>query len=324
MSTLDRRQLIASVLAFGVLAPNGAFAQTYPSRPITLVTTFAAGSPQDLVIRAIAEIVAADFKQPVVVDNKPGATGGVSMAATVTQKPDGYALNISNSAGLANLPLMQKLAFDPAKDFDYLMQMASFPIGIAVKAESPFKTWAELVAYAKANPGKITYATPGTGSMANLGMQRLQVLADIKLTHVPHKGVMEIIPAVLGDHVSLMVTGTEWKPLVDTGQMRLLMMWTDTRLGAFSNVPTARESGYPFELDVSFGLVAPKGLEAAVAVQLHTAFKKALDAASVRALMEKYNMVPAYLDGAAFKSRMAALNGTMKPVIEQLGLARKD
>jgi tripartite-type tricarboxylate transporter receptor subunit TctC len=324
MSKVNRRQLIGSALACGAMAPHRAFAQTYPNRPITLVTTFAAGSPQDLVLRAISELVAADFKQPVVVDNKPGASGGIAMGATVTQKPDGYSLNVSNSAGLANLPLMQKLAFDPAKDFDYLMQIASFPIGIAVKAEGPFKSWTDLVAHAKANPGKVTYGTPGTGSMANLGMQRLQALAGITLTHVPHKGVMEIIPAVLGDHVALMVTGTEWKPNIDAGQMRLLMMWTDKRLASFTNVPTARESGYPFEIDVSFGLLAPKGLESAISAQVHGAFKKALEAVSVRALMEKYNMAPAYLDGPAFKARMARVSDEMKPVIEQLGLAKKE
>lgn len=324
MLNFDRRQLIASALALGVVAPHRALAQAYPSRPVTLVTTFAPGSPQDLVLRAMAEIVVAEFKQPVVVDNKPGAGGGIAMGASVTQKPDGYALNVSNSAGLANLPLMQKLAFEPAKDFDYLMQMASFPIGIAVKAESPFKTWADLIAHAKGNPGKITYGTPSAGSMANLGMQRLQAMAGITLTHVPHKGAMEIIPAVLGNHIGLMVTGTEWKPLVGSGQMRLLMMWTDRRLPAFASVPTARESGYPFDLDVSFGLLAPKGLEPAVATRVHDAFKAALEAASVRALMEQYDMVPAYLDGPAFKARMAGIAADMKPAIEQLGLARKD
>ena len=162
---------------------------------------------------------------------------------------------------------MQKLAFDPAKDFDYVMQMVSFPVGIVVKAESPWKTWADLLAHARANPGKITYGTTGQNSLANLGMQRLQALAGISLTHVPHKGAMEIIPAVLGDHVMVMVSGLEWKPQVDAGQMRLLMMWTDKRLPAFPNAPTARESGYPFELDVSIGLIAPKGLEPAVAAR---------------------------------------------------------
>ncbi len=327
MSHFNRRQLIVSTvsaLALGTALPTGAFAQAYPNKPITLVTTFAAGSPQDLILRAMAEIVAADFKQPVVVDNKPGAGGGISMGHTATQKPDGYALNVATSAALTNLPLMQKLPFDPANDFDYLMQVMSFPIGIVVKADSPFKSWADLVAHAKANPGKITYGTTGQNSVANLGMQRLQTLAGISLTHVPHKGAMEIIPAVLGDHVALMVSGLEWKPQVDAGQMRQLLMWTDKRLPAFPNVPTARESGYPFELEVSLGLIAPKGMEGAVASQVHGAFKKALDAPAVRALIEKYNMVPAYLDGPAFKARMAAMSADMKPVIEQLGLAKKD
>jgi tripartite-type tricarboxylate transporter receptor subunit TctC len=324
MPTLNRRRIIATILVLGQTSPHATFAQTYPNRPVTVVTSFAAGSPQDLIVRAMAEIVAADFKQPVTVDNKPGASGGLAMGATVTQKPDGYALNVSNSAGLANLPLMQKLAFDPAKDFDYLMQMGSFPIGIAVKAESQFKSWSELVAHAKANPGRVTYGTPGAGSMANLGMQRLQALASIALTHVPHKGVMEIIPAVLGDHVALMVSGTEWKPLVDAGQMRLLMVWTDKRLASFADVPTARESGYPFELDVSFGLLAPRGLEPAVAAKVHSAFKTALETASVRALIEKYNIVPSYQDAASFKARMTTIAADLKPVIEQLGLAKKD
>ena len=110
---------------------------------------------------------------------------------------------------------------------------------------------------------------------------------------------------------------------VDAGQMRLLMMWTDKRLPAFPNAPTARESGYPFELDVSIGLIAPKGLEPAVAVRVHSAFKTALETPAVRALIEKYNMISSYLDGAAFKSRMAGI-ADMKPVIEQLGLAKKD
>ncbi len=324
MSRFDRRKFIASALALGVASPRFAFAQTYPSRPVMLATTFAAGSPQDLLVRAIAGIVAAEFKQPVVVDNKPGAGGGLAMSHTAAQKPDGYALNVAASAGLANLPLMQKLTFDPANDFDYIMQMVSFPIGVVVKAESPFKSWSDLVAYAKANPGKITYGTTGQNSMANLGMQRLQRLAGISLTHVPHKGAMEVIPAVLGDHVMLMVSGVEWKPQVEAGRMRLLMMWTDKRLPAFADTPTAREIGYPFELDVSFGLLAPKGLPPDVAAQVHGAFKTALETASIRALIEKYDMVPAYLDGAAFKARIASIAADMKPIIEQLGLAKKD
>ncbi len=322
MPQFNRCRIFAIASVLSIASPQIAYAQAYPSRQVTVVSSFAAGSPQDLILRAITEIVATDFKQPVIVDNKPGA--GVSMGNAVTQKPDGYALNAEASATIVNLPLMQKLAFDPARDFDYIMQIASFPIGIVVKADSSFKSWADLVAHAKTNPGKITYGTPGQGSMANLGMRQLQALSGITLTHVPHKGAMEIIPAVLGDHIMMMVSGLEWKPQVEAGQMRLLMMWSDKRLPAFPNVPTARESGYPFELDVSIGLIAPKGLEPAVAARVHNAFKTALDSPAVSGLIAKYNMVSSYLNGAAYKSRMAAMSTDLKPVIEQLGLARKD
>ena len=338
MPHFDRRRLLAAAAvtlgALGVASPWPVFAQSstslatssmaYPNRPVTLVSVFSPGSPQDLVVRAVAEIVAADLKQPVIVDNKPGANGGIAQGYTATQKPDGYTLCAANSTGLAILPLMQKLAYDATSDLTYIMQMVSFPIGVVVKADNPFKSWADLVAHAMANPGKITYGTTGPGSTANLGMQRLQGLAGISLTHVPHKGSMEIIPAVLGDHIMLMVTGTEWKPQVDAGNMRLLMMWTDKRLAAFANVPTARESGYPFDLDATFGLIAPKGLEAGVQARVHGAFKTALETASVRALIEKYDMVPSYADGAAFKARMASISADLKPVIDQLGLARKE
>lgn len=324
MTAHIRSRIFAAALALGVVAPHHALAQSFPSRPIKLLSTFSAGSPQDLLLRAVGELVSADVKQPVIVDNRPGAVGANVLGHMVTQKPDGYVLGVVVSAALALSPQMQKLPYDPATDFTYVMQMASFPLGIAVKADSPFKSWADLVAHAKANPGKMTYGTPGQGSVANIGAQRLQVLAGISMTHVPHKGAMEIIPAVLGDHVSAMVTGTEWKPHVESGAMRLLMVWTDKRLPGFASVPTARDIGYPFDLDVSFGLLAPKGLDPVVASQLHGAFKKAIETATVVELIEKYNMIPAYLDGPAFKARMASIAAEMKPVIEKLGLARKD
>jgi tripartite-type tricarboxylate transporter receptor subunit TctC len=238
--------------------------------------------------------------------------------------PDGYTLYAATSAAIATLPLTENLAYDPASDLTYIMQMMIFPIGIAVKAESPFKSWADVVAFAKANPGKITYGTTGPASVANLGMQRLQALAGISLTHVPYRGSMEIVPAVLGDHVTLMVSGVEWKPQVDDGKMRLLMMWTDKRLAAFANVPTGREIGYAFDLDVSIGLVAPKGMEAGVQSRVHGAFKTALETPSIRALIEKYDMVPSYLDGPSYKARIAGIAADMKPIIDKLGLARKE
>lgn len=146
MLLFNRRQIFAIASVLSIASPQTADAQAYPSRSVTLNSSFAAGSPQDLILRAMAEVVAADFKQSVVVDNKLGA--GISMGHGVTQKPDGYTINAEASATIVNLPLMQKLAFDPARDFDYIMQIASFPVGIVVKADGP------------SSPGRISSLMP--------------------------------------------------------------------------------------------------------------------------------------------------------------------
>ena len=322
MSQYNKLKLVA--IAVAALSPNLAHAQAYPSKPITVYSTFAPGTPQDLCVRALSEAAAKELGQPIIVDPKAGAAGAVTAATTANQKPDGYAVGITTTPAFATLHQMQKLTYDPDKDLAYILQLVSFPLGIAVKVDSPFKTWADVVAHAKANPGKVTYGTPGTGAIVNLGMLRLQALDGIQLTHVPHQGAGTIISAVLGNHIMLMATGTEWKSQVDAGGMRLLMMWTGERLPSFAKVPTLRESGYPFELDVSFGLFGPNGLDPAITAKLHDAFKKALETPSVRALINQYDMVPAYASGVDFQRRMAKIATDMKPIINQLGLARKD
>lgn len=323
MTSFTIRNLLAAGMALMAFLPDTAFAQAYPNWPITVFPIFGPGSPQDAVIRALADLVSKDLKQPLIVDPKMGAAGAIGAAATATQKADGYTLGITVTPALSTTPLMQKLTYDP-REFTYVIQLASFPLGIAIKAESPFKTWGDVVAAAKASPGKITYGTPGVGALANLGMLRIQGEAGISLTHVPHQNPMELIPAVLGDHVQLMAMGTEWKPNVEAGKLRLLMMFSDKRLPAFANTPILKEAGHNFELDVSFGVVAPKGVEPSIVQTLHDAFKRALENPAVTSMLQKFDIVPAYLDGAAFNARMAKIGQDYKPVIDKLGLSKKE
>jgi len=321
----QRRQFLrtaGSALALAG-ASKPAFAQSYPVRPITVVSLFPAGSPQDIILRSLADIVAADLKQPIVTENKPGGFGA-AQNYTAIQKPDGYTLGATASASLVVLPLIRKIPYDPLNDLTIIMQLATFPLGIAVKADSRFKAWPDVVAYAKANPGIVTFGTNAPDSVANMGMMRLQNMAGISLTSVPFKGSMDAMSAVLGDQVALFVSGAEWKPQVDAGAMRLLMMWTDKRLPAYANTPTARESGYPFDLDVSMDLIAPKGVEPAMVKVAHDAYKKALETESIRALIEKYDMIPNYADGPALKARLTAMSTDLQPIVAQLGLSPKE
>src|SRR5262245_7029846 len=313
-----------SVFLVGLALPLAAAAETYPSRSITVISPRGPGAPQDVWIRAMADIMAKDLGQPVIVDNKPGAAltlGPATMAATA--KSDGYTVSAVVST-LVLVSQMQKVPFDPFKDFTYILQVEGFPLGITVKAESPHKSWAELIAPAKANPGAVTYGTPGPGTNAHLGMELVLKHAGVKMTHVPHQGPMPIIPAVLGGHVTLQVSGMEWKPHVEQGGMRLLAMMTAERHSAFPNVPAMGELGYPFDVEVPMGFAGPKGMDPMIVKRLHDAFRKAGDDPTVKALYKKFDIDQRYASGEDFKKSLETIGQRMRPVIEELGLLAKN
>lgn len=321
MAFIARAFVLLGISALALADP--ARAQGFPNRPITINVSFAAGSPQDLVMRAVAELAAKDLGQPIVVENKPGAAATLAAAATTTAKPDGHTVGTAVST-IVLVPQMQKVAFEPFRDFTFLLQLAAFPVGVTVRTDSQFKSWSDVFAHAKANPGIVTYGTPGAGTNVHLGMERVQQHVGIKLTHVPHTGAMAIIPAVLGGHIMLQASGMEWKSSVDAGQMRLLVMGTPTRHPSYPDVPTLREAGFPFDIEVPFGLVGPKGMEPAIAARLHDAFKKASEAPSVVALQTRFDIVPRYATGDDFRRLLETIHSGMKPVIEGLGLQRKE
>jgi len=310
-----------SALIIGLALPLAdVSAETYPSRPITVFSPLGPGAPQDIIIRAMADLMAKDLGQPVVVDNKPGAAltlGPATMAAKA--KADGYTLSAVVST-LVLVPQMQKVSFDPMKDFTYIIQVAGFPLGVTIKADAPHKSWADLIAYAKANPSKLTYGSPGAGTNAHLGMELIMKHAGAKMTHIPHQGPMPIIPAVLGGHVQLQVSGMEWKPHVEQGGMRLLAMLTANRHPAFPDVPSITELGYPFDIEVPMGFAGPKGMDGAIVKRLHDAFKKASDDPTVKALYQKFDIDHRYAAGDDFQKNLDAIAQRMRPVIEELGL----
>jgi len=310
------------LLIASCLLGSDASAQSFPNRPITVNVSFGAGSPQDLVMRAIAEIASKDLGQPIIIDNKPGGAATLAAAVTIAAKPDGYVLATAVST-IVLVPQMQKVAFDPFKDFTYIEQLAAFPVGVTVKADSPFRNWADLIAHAKSNPGVVTYGTPGPGTNVHLGMERVQRHAGIKLTHVPHTGAVALIPAVLGGHIMLQASGMEWKPSVDAGQMRLLIMGTPTRHPSYPDVPTLREQGFPFDIEVPFGLVGPKGMDPVIVARLHDAFKKANETPSVVSLYAKFDIIQRYATGHDFRVLLETIHTDMKPVIQGLGLQPK-
>jgi len=313
--------LLASVLA--VFAPSPSLAQAYPQRPVTLVVPWPAGGSTDIVMRTISDAASKHLGQPIVVDNKPGASGTLGPAVMAANaKADGYTI-AQMPITVMRLPLMQKTTWDAVNDFTYIVHLSGYTFGITTKADGQFKTWQEVVAFAKTNPGKVTYATPGAGTSLHIGMEQIAAAAGIQLTHVPFKGGAETNAAVLGGHTTLQADSTGWKPLVDGGQLRLLAIWTSERSKNWPEAPTLRELGYPFVFDSPFGIAGPKGMDAAIVAKLSDAYKKALEDPSVIAALAKYDMVPRYMDTATYRKFVDEIIGSEKAALDRIGLAKK-
>lgn len=318
------RYLVVAVamLAAGIAdaGSKAAEAQTFPSKPITIYWPLGPGTPQEAILRAMAELVAKDVGQPVLIDIRPGGGGVVAYGQLVQAgKSDGYTL-AGVFSPIVLVSQMEKVGFDPATDITYLMQFASFPVGVAIKADSPHKSWADVIAFAKANPTKVTFGTPGPASFAQLAMESILQKADVKMTHVPYKGPMPIIQAVMSGEVVLQVSGMEWKPQVEAGGMRLLAMLTAKPHPSFPTAPAISELG---DLKVALGLAGPKDLDPAIARRLHDAFKKASEDPAIRAMFQRYDFDYHYASGDDFKKSLLEIGTRLRPVIEKLGLLAK-
>src|SRR5262245_4569412 len=193
--------MLGTLIALGLLTGAPARAQDFPSKPVTFIVPWPAGGSTDLAIRALADATQKHLGQPIVIDNKPGASGtlgGAQMAATA--RPDGYTV-AQIPITIFRLPFLTKTTFDPNKDFTYISGLTAYTFGVVVKSDSQWKTFKDLLAYAKGNPGKVKYGSPGAGTSLHIGMEQIAKQADLKWTHVPHKGGAELNAALLGGHI---------------------------------------------------------------------------------------------------------------------------
>jgi tripartite-type tricarboxylate transporter receptor subunit TctC len=314
----------AAVLAAVLAAPAQAqSAADYPSRPITLVIPFAAGVSADLLFRGIAEIASKHLGQPIIVDNKSGASGTLGPAVVATAKPDGYTI-VQIPLPVFRLALMQKVTYDPLKDFTYIINLAGYQLGAVVKADSQFKKWSDVIDYARANPGKFTYSTIGAATTPGLATALAAREAGVEMTHIPSKGGGESIAALLGGHVNMIVESPAWAPLVAAGELRLLMVLGSQREKSWPDVPALKEVGYSFDFDSPTGIAGPKGMDPAIVQKLHDAFKKAYDDPSMPAHYDKIQYSRRYLNSADYTALAAKLVDDERVALGKVGLLKKD
>ena len=300
-----------------------AMAADFPTKPVTLIVPWPPGGSTDVSFRVLAETTSKYLGQPVVIENKAGGSGtvgGATMAATA--KPDGHTV-AQMPITIFRLPSMMKVSFDPLKDFTYIIHLTGYTFGVVVKADSPWKTWNEFIAYAKANPNKVTYATPGAGTSLHITMETIAMRQGIKWIQVPMKGGGETTPAVLGGHVNATADSTGWAPQVDAGHLRLLVTWGNQRTKRWPNVPTLKELGYGIVSNSPFGIAGPKDMDPKVVKILHDAFKKGMEDPAYGKILEKLDMEPFYKNTEDYVKYVKELCAEEKEIVEKLGLKKK-
>ncbi len=319
---MTRRAALAgmSVLATGV-SPISLQAQgRFPDRPIKLIIPWAAGGPADGGFRILAESAARKLGQPVVVENKGGASGVLGALALQDARPDGYTISQMHMSVLRQPLLNTQLRYDPIKDLTYILQITGFVMGVVVRADVPWQTLPELLAYAKANPGKLNWGTLGIGSTQHLAMERLGMMQGLSWTHAPYRGTADTMRALLGGEIDFASESSGWAPMVMAGKLRLLAVFTANRAKRFPDAPTVRELGFDVVVDSPGGLIGPRGMDPVVVKVLADAFRAAAEEPQHLQFLDNMDQPLILLDGPAYRDEMARTLEEERELLRRLKL----
>jgi tripartite-type tricarboxylate transporter receptor subunit TctC len=306
--------------AAGLLVP--AFvraADDYPSRPINFICPWPAGGTADASMRAICQVAARVLKQPVTVENRAGAAGMIGAKAIAAARPDGYTIG-QIPISVTRFSQLGSLQADPRKDFTYLARTSGQTFGIAVLPESKFKTLKDMVAYAKANPGRVSYAHAGVGGATHVGMEEFAGAAGIQLNAIAYKGGSAALNDTLGGQVDMLADSSSWAPHVEAGKLRLLATWGEQRTPRFKDTPTLTELGFKVVVDAPNGIGAPAGLPPEVEKKLRDALRFAVNSDEFKAVASKIDAPVMYLDGPDYRKYVEQVYLRETELIQRLKL----
>jgi len=311
------RAVLAALLA--VLATSVA-AQDYPSKPVRFIVNFPPGGGVDLIARVVANAVSPRIGQPVLVENRPGAGGAVGAGVVAKAAPDGYTVLVTSNAAITQIPHLTPQPYDPLKDLAPLVKGVNLPTSVLIAANSPHRTLRDVLEFAKANPGKVTWGTPGNGSSMHIELEMLKEKLGLDITHVPYKGAAPIMADTMGGQVT--IGGPGLPPTIGNvrgGKLRLLAVWSAARVGIFPDVPTVKEVTGAAELEgfpTWYGFMLPAGVPKDVGAKLEAQILAAMrDPEVVKKMTDAGSEIvatPASAFGEANRAESAAFAGLFK------------
>lgn len=312
------RHLLGVVL----LGAAGITSAAYPEKPITLIVPWAAGGSTDILARALGEQLSKSLGQPVIVDNRAGASGNIGSNMVAKARPDGYTLLVGSMSTHAMNPfLMQSMPFKGVEDFTPIAQLANVINTLVVSNSVPAKNVKELIAYAKAHPGKLNYATAGSGSTNHLSAVLFEKAANVQMTHIPYKGGAPAVLDTVADQTQVLFSaGTQTLPHVKTGKLRLLAVTEAKRSALLPDVPTVAETLPGYELSVWYGLFGPANMPNELVERLNAAANAAMMDPAVKARMEGIGVEVTTTTPAQFSTLLKADYSHYGKIIRELGI----
>jgi len=320
MSSITRRRL--GGLAFGaaaVAAPRIAFAQAWPARPVTVLVPWPAGGSADVLARSVSQFLAGRFGQPFVVDNRSGANGNIGTAAAARAAPDGYTLLVTTNGPITNNTLLfRAMPFNPATDLAPVALLAELPVVLAARSQMPYRTVPELLAYARANPGKVNCGTPPLGSVAHLAVELLMHRTGIRLNLVPYRGSAPLTNDLLAGAVDMGIDlVTTYLPHIQAGTLNALGVTTDAPIPQLPQTPTVQAQGVPdYRATGWISLLGPANLAEETIGRLNEASNAYLALDATKAMLTPLGLTPLGGTPVDLTRRMAAEVALWRPVIQ--------
>ncbi len=320
---IRRRALLQTAAACSLL-PLSAVVRAqagWPSQPIKLLIAFPAGGPTDITMRVLAENASRLLGQTVVVENRPGAGGTLPAQQMQQSRPDGHTL-AQVPLGVFRMPYTQKMSWDPLKDLSYIIGVTGYAFGLVVPTDSPIKTWADFVAYAKANPGRLSYGSTGVLTSPHLTMEDIAMRVGVELNHIPFKGSADLMQAILGGQIMAAADSTGFAPHVASGRLRVLNTWGAQRLPKFPDVPTLTELGIPLVQASPYGIAGPRGMDPSLVQRIHDVFRQAMEQPSHVEVLARYDQALMHMNPQQYLRFAEDTFRREKALVERLGLAK--